>query len=67
MFQLFVKPIANALSVRGIAIANPVSNVIIARNTTASIVHAPLASAIAGPGGIAFAQSDLNLYEYVAN
>lgn len=50
---------------RSVAIANPISNVVIARNKVGAIVHAPVAAAVAGPGGIAHAQSDLNLYEYV--
>ncbi|XP_060801117.1 uncharacterized protein LOC106139763 [Amyelois transitella] len=56
-FMLFVKPRAFALTSSGVAIANPVSNVVISQNETASIEHAPMATAVAGPGGIAHAQS----------
>ncbi|CAG9785315.1 unnamed protein product [Diatraea saccharalis] len=63
-FILYLKPTAHAMnSPRGVAVANPVSNVLVSRNDIGSIVHSPVASAIVGPGGIAHAQSDLNLYE----
>ncbi|XP_053602820.1 uncharacterized protein LOC128670840 [Plodia interpunctella] len=63
-FSIFVRPRAFALSGSGgVAIANPVSNVVIAQNDIGSVVHAPSAAAVAGPGGIAHAQSDLYLYE----
>lgn len=65
-FMIFLRPKAHAETVKGIAIANPISNVVIARNTTGSIVHSPQATAIAGPGGIAHALSELNLYECVS-
>ncbi|XP_063839326.1 uncharacterized protein LOC135088445 [Ostrinia nubilalis] len=59
-FFLFLKPTANAInSPRGVAIANPVSNVIIGRNELGTVGHSPVASAVVGPGGIAHAQSDL--------
>lgn len=64
-FMLFVKPIAYASNSQGAALANPISQVIIARNQTGTILHAPLATAVAGPGGVAHAQSDLYLYEFV--
>ncbi|KAM3961929.1 LOW QUALITY PROTEIN: uncharacterized protein ACR2FA_004016 [Aphomia sociella] len=63
-FTLIVKPIAHAIGGVGVAIANPISRVVIAHNKLGSIVHAPIAAAIVGPGGIAHAQSDLHLYEY---
>lgn len=64
-FVILLKPRAYAETVKGIAIANPISNLVIARNHTGSIVHQPQATAVAGPGGIAHALSELNLYEYV--
>lgn len=66
MFTIYVKPSAQALSGKGVAIANPVSKVVLARGKTATIIHTPMASAIVGPGGIAHAQSDLYVYEYIA-
>jgi hypothetical protein len=64
-FVLFLKPVANAISSsRGVAVANPISNVVVSREDLGSIVHTPVASAVVGPGGIAHAQSDLYLYEY---
>lgn len=65
-FTIFLKPIAHAVSSKGVAIANPISEVVIARNKTGSIVHTPVAAAVVGPGGVAHAQSDLYLYEYVS-
>lgn len=64
-FMLFLKPIAHALSSKGTALANPISQVVVAKNQKGTIFHAPLATAVAGPGGVAHAQSDLYLYEYV--
>lgn len=64
-FILFLKPVAHAINAKGTAVANPISQVVIARDQTGSIVHTPVASAIVGPGGVAHAQSDLYLYEYV--
>lgn len=64
-FMLFIKPIAHALNSQGTALANPISQVVIARNQSGTILHAPLATAVAGPGGVAHAQSDLYLYEFV--
>lgn len=64
-FRLILKPTANSQIGSGTAIANPVSQVVIAKDKSGSIVHSPVASAVAGPGGIAHAQSDLYLYEYV--
>lgn len=64
-FMLFIKPIAFAQNSQGAALANPISQVIIARNQSGTILHAPLATAVAGPGGVAHAQSDLYLYEFV--
>lgn len=64
-FWLVLKPVANAVSSpRGIAVANPVSHVVVGRNDIGTIIHNPVASAVAGPGGIAHAQSDLYLYDY---
>ncbi|XP_059061395.1 uncharacterized protein LOC131854314 [Achroia grisella] len=65
-FMLHVKPIAHAISgVKGVAIANPISKVVVAHDKSGSIVHAPIAAAIAGPGGIAHAQSDLESVQYL--
>ncbi|NP_001164467.1 uncharacterized protein LOC100327241 [Bombyx mori] len=55
-FMIFLKPIAHAVSSKGVAIANPISEVVIARNKTGSIVHTPVAAAVVGPGGVAHAQ-----------
>ncbi|XP_021182025.3 uncharacterized protein LOC110370514 [Helicoverpa armigera] len=56
-FMLFIKPVAHALNSKGTALANPISQVVIARNQSGTILHAPLATAVAGPGGVAHAQS----------
>ncbi|XP_035428810.2 uncharacterized protein LOC118261894 [Spodoptera frugiperda] len=56
-FMLFIKPIAHALNSQGTALANPISQVVIARNQSGTILHAPLATAVAGPGGVAHAAS----------
>ncbi|XP_049865834.1 uncharacterized protein LOC126366671 [Pectinophora gossypiella] len=58
-FTLFIKPEAHATNAKGVAIANPVSYVVLTQGRPGSIVHAPVASAVVGPGGIAHAQSDL--------
>ncbi|XP_075970157.1 uncharacterized protein LOC142972765 [Anticarsia gemmatalis] len=60
-FMLFIRPVAHAKSLKGTAIANPISQVIIAKDKSGTIVHAPVATAVVGPGGIAHAQSDLYL------
>lgn len=65
--MLFLKPVAHAITSDGIAIANPVSHVVIGKDRGGSIAHNPVASAVAGPGGIAHAQSDLYIYDYVEN
>lgn len=59
-----MKPSAQASSGKGVAIANPVSNVILSKGKTGTIIHNPSASAVVGPGGIAHAQSDLYVYEF---
>ncbi|CAH2107753.1 unnamed protein product [Euphydryas editha] len=51
----------------GIAISNPISNVVIRKGEVGSIIHTPLSTAIAGPGGFAYAESELNVYEYDMN
>lgn len=66
-FLLFVKPEAHAISSKGVAIANPISHVVIAQGKKGSVVHSPVAAAVVGPGGIAHAQLDLYIYEYISN
>lgn len=62
---IHLSPMAHAITgTNGIAIANPISEVIVGKNKHVSIAYNPEATAIAGPGGIAHAESDLNLYEY---
>lgn len=64
-FTLFLKPVALAVNgPKGMAVANPVSHVIIGSGQKGNVVFNPRASAIVGPGGIAHAQSDLYLYEH---
>ncbi|XP_061709726.1 uncharacterized protein LOC133519690 [Cydia pomonella] len=61
-FTLFLKPVAHAVNgPKGMAVANPVSHVIIGSGQKGNVVFNPRASAIVGPGGIAHAQSDLYL------
>lgn len=64
MFTIYMKPRAHALNGNGVAIANPVSNVILPHGRKGTIIHTPTASAVVGPGGIAHAQSDLYVYEF---
>ncbi|CAK1552486.1 unnamed protein product [Leptosia nina] len=63
-FVLYVDPQARAVSGNeGSAIANPISYVFIRGGEKGSVVHKPLATAVAGPGGIAHALSELYVYE----
>ncbi|XP_048485008.1 uncharacterized protein LOC105382154 [Plutella xylostella] len=64
MFSIVVGPVAHAVS-GDAAIATPVSRVWARRGAAGTVLHAPRASAIAGPGGIAHAQSDLARTEYL--
>lgn len=63
---LILKPQATAVAgVEGKAISNPLSRAILRKNSNADILFEPQAVAIAGPGGIAHAQSDLEIsYDY---
>lgn len=48
----------------GVAISNPISKVVLRRGEVASIIHSPRATAVAGAGGVAHAESELEVYEY---
>lgn len=62
---IHLNPRAHALTgPYGIAIANPISQVIVGRNKQVAVAYDPEATAVAGPGGIAHAQSDLYLYDF---
>ncbi|KPJ15871.1 hypothetical protein RR48_09917 [Papilio machaon] len=55
---IHLKPRAHALTgPYGIAIANPISQVIVGRNKQVAVAYDPEATAVAGPGGIAHAQA----------
>lgn len=57
-----VRPVARAVSgAGGVAVALPASRVVAGAGPV-SVLHAPMAAALAGPGGIAHAQSDLHVY-----
>ncbi|CAG9560153.1 unnamed protein product [Danaus chrysippus] len=63
-FLLQISPRAFAISGnKGVAISNPISSVIVRPGEVGSIVHKPQAVAIVGPGGIAHAESELNVYD----
>lgn len=63
--QIHLSPTAHASAGNeGIAIANPISNALLQRGHKTKVSYAPQAVAIAGPYGIAHAQSDLYL-DYV--
>lgn len=60
---LILKPVAKSVAgVDGKAIANPISRAALRRGVNADILFEPEAVAIAGPGGIAHAESDLEIY-----
>ncbi|VVC92242.1 unnamed protein product [Leptidea sinapis] len=64
-YHLYLSPSALAVSgLKGTAVANPISQVVVRRGQTVSIAYKPKATAIVGAGGIAHAQSDLYIYEY---
>ncbi|XP_056635979.1 uncharacterized protein LOC130444726 [Diorhabda sublineata] len=63
---LILKPVARSVAgVGGRAMATPVSKAILRKGLNVDILFEPDAIAIAGPGGVAHAQSDLeiNMYE----
>lgn len=64
---LILKPQSTAVAgVEGKAVSNPLSRAILREGTNVDILFEPAAVAIAGPGGIAHAQSDLEIsYEYL--
>lgn len=64
---LVLKPVARAIAGQdGRAIATPVSRAVLQEGTNADILFEPEAVAVAGPGGIAHAESDLEIsYENV--
>lgn len=59
---LILKPVARSIAgVDGKAIATPLSKAILRQGTNVDILFEPEAVAIAGPGGIAHAESDLEI------
>lgn len=59
---LILKPIARAVAgLEGKAMATPLSRAVVERGTNADILFEPDAFAIVGPGGIAHAQSELEI------
>ena len=59
---LILKPVARAVAgQRGRAIATPLSRAILRQNVNVDVLFEPEAVAIAGPGGIAHAESDLEI------
>ncbi|XP_050342344.1 uncharacterized protein LOC126768363 [Nymphalis io] len=57
-FVFHINPRAFAMSgENGVAISNPISNVVIRKGEPGSIIHTPRATAVAGPGGIAHAEA----------
>lgn len=67
-YVLHISPKALAVSGdNGVAISNPISRVVIRRGEVASIIHSPRATAVAGAGGVAHAESELDVYEYDPN
>lgn len=64
--HVIVGPSAYAVaSNNGVAIANPISKVVVNAGRLATVQHKPQAVAVVGPGGIAHAQSDLYIYQYL--
>lgn len=60
---LILKPVARAIAGQdGRAISTPVSRALLRRGTNVDILYEPESVAIAGPGGVAHAQSDLEIY-----
>lgn len=63
MATIILKPMAKAVAgVDGTAIATPISKAFLREGTDTDIFYEPEAVAIAGPGGIAHAQSYLDIY-----
>lgn len=59
---LILKPVARSIAgVEGKAISMPLSRAILRQGTNVDILFEPEAVAIAGPGGIAHAESDLEI------
>lgn len=59
---LILKPVARSIAgVDGKAISTPLSKAILRQGTNVDILFEPEAVAIAGPGGIAHAESDLEI------
>ncbi|RZC37932.1 uncharacterized protein BDFB_001422 [Asbolus verrucosus] len=59
---LILKPVAKAVAgIDGRAISSPLSRAILRQGTNVDILFEPEAVAIAGPGGVAHAQSDLEI------
>ncbi|XP_050664259.1 uncharacterized protein LOC126964953 [Leptidea sinapis] len=57
-YHLYLSPSALAVSgLKGTAVANPISQVVVRRGQTVSIAYKPKATAIVGAGGIAHADS----------
>ncbi|KAF5273642.1 hypothetical protein FQR65_LT04642 [Abscondita terminalis] len=60
---MILKPVAKAVAGQeGTAIATPLSTALVRQGTNVDILYEPEAVAIAGPGGIAHAQSDLEIF-----
>lgn len=59
---LILKPVARAIAGSGgRAIANPLSRAVLRKGVNVDILFEPESVAIAGPGGVAHAQSDLEI------
>lgn len=60
---LILKPVARAIAGQdGKAFSTPVSRALLRRGTNVDVLYEPESVAIAGPGGVAHAQSDLEIY-----
>lgn len=60
-----LKPSAKAIAgKRGTAIASPYSRAVLPEEGDVNIIYEPEAVAIAGPGGIAHAQSELDIFRF---
>lgn len=59
---LILKPVAKSVAgIDGQAISNPLSRAILRQGMNVDILFEPEAVAVAGPGGVAHAQSDLEI------
>lgn len=57
---LILKPVARSTTdEKGVSVSNPIGHAIVQKGKEADIVFQPKAEAVAGPGGIAHAQSEL--------